>query len=398
MNKPRIAIVSFPGNNGEVESMRVIRRNGMEPVFFRWNADRSIVKDVDGYFIPGGFSYEDRGRSGMVAARDPLMDFLRDEAAAGKVIIGICNGAQVLVESGLIPNAEGLQMALAHNIDGSFLSEWVWITRACGSERCATSNWNGVMHIPIAHGEGRFTTRDPDLIAELQTNDQIAFRYCDAEGNVSEDPAITPNGSMLAIAGVCNPEGNVIALMPHPERAQGNGEAYFASMREWMLKGRTRAGRAKIKNKVESQALPIRQPKNVEIFIEALITNNEERTVEQAARRIVPTLTLKQWKYVSVPEASVPNVLSDLTIFNANKESAYLRRGKALSKWNAQRKVDEAMEGDFSKGIALLRTEQNSDRGVAYWIDGVSDNDLSSPKLLEVFANPHSSTLERLAL
>ena len=85
---PRIAILSFPGNNGEVESMRVIRRVGMEAIYFRWNDDRAKLNDVDGYFIPGGFSYEDRGRSGMVAARDPLMEYIGAEAQAGKVVIG----------------------------------------------------------------------------------------------------------------------------------------------------------------------------------------------------------------------------------------------------------------------------------------------------------------------
>ena len=422
MRIPRIAIVSFPGNNGEVESMRVIRRVGMEPVFFRWNDDRSQLKDVDGYFIPGGFSYEDRGRSGMVAARDPLMDFIRSEAESGKVVIGICNGAQVLVESGLIPNGEGLQMCLARNaitteqgIAGlPLLSEWIWITRSCAKDRCATSGWDGVMQIPIAHGEGRFTTRDADLLKQLEKNKQIAFSYCDASGHISDDPAITPNGSVNAIAGICNSEGNVIALMPHPERAMGRGDAYFASMKSWIL---NKSQRSPEKQKRQGGfekivLLPARGPKSVEIFIEALITNNEERTVERAAKRIAPSLRLKQWKYFCVPENAVAQVLSDLTVFNRNKERAFIRRGKKFMKWNADAKTSDTVSADtvefFSSATVLLRRDipdtgagsfgKGSETGIAYVIKKIDDQKLCSDELLEVFANPHASTLERLTV
>src|SRR3989344_5848763 len=131
MSSPRIAVISFPGNNCEVESLRAVKQAGMEAVSFRWNDDRSKLKDIDGYFIPGGFSYEDRGRSGMVAARDPLMEFIGQEAEAGKVVIGNCNGAQILIESGLVPIGKELSMSLARNaiktadafVSPGFLSE-----------------------------------------------------------------------------------------------------------------------------------------------------------------------------------------------------------------------------------------------------------------------------------
>ncbi len=101
--KPLFAIPSFPGSNGEVDNLRTLKRCGFDCFVFRWNDSLEKLRDVDGYFFGAGFSYEDRGRSGMVAARDPLFRFMREEAASGKVIIGNCNGAQVLVESGLIP-------------------------------------------------------------------------------------------------------------------------------------------------------------------------------------------------------------------------------------------------------------------------------------------------------
>ena len=384
--------------------MRAIRRVGMEPVFFRWNDDREKLRDIDGYFLPGGFSYEDRGRSGMVAARDPLMEFIGAEAETGKVVIGICNGAQVLVESGLIPSGEGLQMSLARNAVHTkqgmqglpLLSEWIWITRSCAKDRCATSEWDGVMQMPIAHGEGRFTTRDPDLLRELQKNDQIAFRYCDEHGTISDDPAITPNGSVLAIAGICNPEGNVIALMPHPERAQGGGDAYFASMREWISRKssvipKIPRARPVLDDHVE---LPVHSAKGVEIFIETIITNNEERTVEQAARRVAPNLRLKQLKYFSVPQSAVQKVLADLTVFNAHKERAFIKKGSDGAQCIGNRTV--LIRRDILDSGAAEWGE-GSETGIAYGIEGITEQELCSKRLLDVLANPHASILERMS-
>ena len=116
MQKPRIAIIAFPGSNGETENMRCFTRNGFDPFVFRWNDSHEKLAKVDGYFIGAGFSYEDRGRAGMVAARDPLFAFLHAEAEKVKVIVGHCNGCQVLVESGLIPLGRGLKMCMAKNV------------------------------------------------------------------------------------------------------------------------------------------------------------------------------------------------------------------------------------------------------------------------------------------
>lgn len=420
MEVPRIAVISFPGNNCEVESMRAIRQAGMAPLFFRWNADRAMLDGVDGYFIPGGFAYEDRGRSGMVAARDPLMEFIGREAENGKVVIGNCNGAQILVESGLIPLGDGLRMSLARNAilagDGwespGFLSQWVWIAPTCAPDRCATSDWKGTMHLPIAHGEGRFTTKDPDLIAELRASDQIAFSYCDAQGCVSDDPVVTPNGSMHAIAGICNPAGNVVALMPHPERTE-NGAPYFAAMKRWIEDGKVR----EIKN-VRSERLgkagdwniPHRAARPIEIFIDTIIVNNEERTVEQAARRFAPTLRLKQWKYFALP-AEPGRVLTDLSAFNPNKERAFLRRNGSFTRWrhdvNREEPVDAGEAAELLPGIALLRRDEpdtgasaigpGGETGVCYVCSGAPEPDVLRREVLEIFANPHASRLERIA-
>jgi len=410
--RPLVAVLSFPGNNCEVESVRMIRRNGMEALYFRWNDDRSKLKDADAYFIPGGFSYEDRGRSGMVAGRDPLMDFIRQEAEAGKAVIGNCNGAQILVESGLIPLCDGLRMSLARNAvrEGGhyratgFLSEWVWITPTGGRDRCATSDWEGAMHLPIAHGEGRFTTNDKDLFSELKKNNQIAFSYCDETGQVSDSVDVTPNGSTFAAAGICNPAGNVVALMPHPERTD-NGDPYFASLRRWIEKGpRTTVP---VKNILTPITIGTHVTGNVELFIDTIIVNNEERTVEQTARRMVPSLKLKQWKYFCIPQEAVSRALADLTIFNPNKERAFIRSGKDIKRWKADGKADEKADARLFAGTLFLRRDipdtgadafgKGAETGIAYGIGGISEQDISSNSgLLEVFCNPHSSVLERL--
>lgn len=413
----RIAVLSFPGNNCEVESLRAVKQAGMEAVFFKWNDDREALKDIDGYFIPGGFSYEDRGRSGMVAARDPLLAFLHEENERGKVIIGNCNGAQILVESGLIPLENGLKMSLARNAVGSsavgFLNEWVWITPTCKRERCATSDWQGPMHLPIAHGEGRFTTKDKDVWEELKKNDQIAFSYCDAAGLVSDDPVTTPNGSLFAVAGLSNRAGNVVALMPHPERTK-NGMPYFASMKRWIERQgtppspgaggveRERGGRGG-----EAWHVPTRTARSVEILIGTIITNNEERTVEQAAHRVAPGLRLTQWKYLSPGQRTPEDILSRLSHFNPHKETALVRKGGTFFRWDGDAKsLVPASASPLADAVTLLRRDEpdtgaaaigtGSETGVCYVCRGVTERELLRREVLEVFANPHASTLERM--
>lgn len=417
MKKPLFAIPSFPGSNGEVDNSRTLKRCGFDCFVFRWNDSLEKLKDVDGYFFGAGFSYEDRGRSGMVAARDPLFRHMRDEAAKGKVIIGNCNGAQVLVESGLIPLGDGLRMCLAHNaikqgggsfVSPGFLNEWVWITRACKPGRCATSNWSGTLHVPIAHGEGRFVTRDKDLIDELKKEDQIAFCYSDATGHVDPSAPITPNGSTLGIAGICNKEGNVVALMPHPERT-ALGDPYFLSILRWMQTHKIQGERPTQENFKDSPAASFRTRPAlpVEIFIDTIITNNEERTVEQAARRIEPALTLKQYRYVGLETNRCGELLSVLSFFNPNKEIAYVRQNGLLYRWDNERKQCVGTSKKILSGISLLRRDEpdtgaaglgkGSQTGICYDCREVSLNQVQQKAVSEVFCNPHASTLEVFA-
>ncbi|MBI5388927.1 phosphoribosylformylglycinamidine synthase I [Candidatus Woesearchaeota archaeon] len=251
--KPKIAVILFPGTNREDESLRAIEAAGMDAFLFRWNLKEDITP-FDGYFIPGGWSYEDRIRSGAIASKDPLMQKIKAEAAKGKPVIGICNGAQILVECGMIPGLKGkvettcfnklatvnnstsgsvaskVEMALAPNLDG-FWCFWTHLKNSAKTSRCAFNKLykqGVVFQTPIAHGEGRFTTKDPAVVKQLQENDQVIFQYSTKSGEINRDFPINPNGAVLNAAAICNKEGNVMAMMPHPEVASFNKQLpYF---------------------------------------------------------------------------------------------------------------------------------------------------------------------------
>jgi phosphoribosylformylglycinamidine synthase subunit PurQ / glutaminase len=228
-DKPRVALIQFPGSNCEWETKRAAEAAGLVCDVFRWNRDPELLAEYAGYIIGGGFSYQDRVRSGAIAAKEPIVKRVFEEVeGGGKPCVGICNGAQVLVEAGLVPGVSmgDVEMALAPNLHdparriAGFCCRWVYLKHT--SERCLlTSRMDAgqVWPVPIAHGEGRFTTRVEGLLETLRANDQIVFQYCDAEGNAEEAREVNPNGAMANIAGLCNPAGNVLAMMPHPERA-----------------------------------------------------------------------------------------------------------------------------------------------------------------------------------
>ena len=182
----KIAVIQFPGVNCEEESVLACKKAGMDAEIYRWNCGVPLY-NYDGFLIPGGWAYEDRVRAGAIAAKDPLMDGLKKQANAGKPIIGICNGAQVLVESGLIPNVQGemkIEFALAPNksprVSGYYCT-WVNLLNVQSKPGVFTNalKFNDIVKAPIAHGEGRFVTNDERLVEKLKEDNQIVFRYCD---------------------------------------------------------------------------------------------------------------------------------------------------------------------------------------------------------------------------
>ncbi len=250
----KIAVIMFPGSNCENETARAVEASGMKAKIIRWN-DIAGLSNYDGYILPGGWSYEDRIRAGVISAQDPIIKVIKQEAEKGKVVLGICNGCQILVESGIIPGfKDKVQMALAPNVNpfvSGFYCTWVKIKNASKKSTAfnLTMDEDEVISIPIAHAEGRFATKNKVLIQQLIANEQLLFRYCDELGNIADKFPVNPNGSLINIAGVCNKKGNVLAMMPHPERASwmrqvpemhskgekaGPGSKIFESIKEYL--------------------------------------------------------------------------------------------------------------------------------------------------------------------
>lgn len=229
---PTVAVLQFPGSNCESETVRALQAVGLQAEVFRWNRPADGLKHYAAYVCPGGFSYEDRVRAGAIAAKEPLMDALAREAEAGKPILGICNGAQVLLESGLLPGLHPgrVEMALARNymtvnhhvVRRGHHCGWVNLRCEVNPQRTPFTRFmkkDDIIPVTVSHGEGRFISRDPEVLQALNESDLVLWRYCDDGGNIHPDYPVNPNGSYSSIAGICNSQGNVVALMPHPERA-----------------------------------------------------------------------------------------------------------------------------------------------------------------------------------
>jgi len=203
----RVAVVRFPGSNCEPEAFQAVERAG-GAACFAWHRDASLA-GADAVVLPGGFSYGDYLRSGAIARFSPIMEAIRRHAAEGAPVLGICNGFQILCEAGLLPGA------LVRNAGLKYLSRPVAVRVERGDTPFTSAYRPGeVIEIPIGHGDGRYVAPDA-VLDELEVNRQIVLRYA---GQEYADAPANPNGSARDIAAVCNPEGNVVGMMPHPER------------------------------------------------------------------------------------------------------------------------------------------------------------------------------------
>jgi phosphoribosylformylglycinamidine synthase subunit PurQ / glutaminase len=205
----RIGVITFPGSLDDHDAMRAVELMGGRGVSL-WHGDRDLHA-VDAVILPGGFSYGDYLRSGAIAGHAPILEEVRAFADGGGPVLGICNGFQILCESGLLPGA------LIRNRSLRFICRRVFL-RVETSRSLITADLvpGEVIEVPIKHGEGQFVARDDEL-RRIEDEGQVVFRYVSADGTIDDEH--NPNGSMAAIAGVRNLRGNVVGLMPHPEHA-----------------------------------------------------------------------------------------------------------------------------------------------------------------------------------
>jgi len=222
----KFGVVVFPGSNCEQDCHYASRFVGAQ-VSYVWHQETDVTK-YDAIILPGGFSYGDYLRTGAVAKFSPVMNAIADYADKGGMVIGICNGFQILLEAGLLPGA------MLRNRDLKFICRYVHLVIENSQTHFTNKALGGeVIRLPIAHNEGNYYA-DAETLATMNENGQVILRYCDASGDPSPDA--NPNGSLENIAGITNKQGNVFGLMPHPERAieavlgSEDGQLIFRSM------------------------------------------------------------------------------------------------------------------------------------------------------------------------
>ncbi len=223
MPRPKVCVLRTAGTNCDQETAAAFSLAGAEAELLHINSlviNKKTLDDFGILALPGGFSYGDDIASGKIFANElrfKLVDSLRKFIADGKLIIGICNGFQILVKSGLLPGDANFNQttSLIINDSGKFESRWVYLKSA---GHCVwTKSLNKIIYLPVAHGEGKFVVSDKQILNRLKKNNQIVFQYANAAGNFSGYPE-NPNGSVENIAGICDETGRVFGLMPHPER------------------------------------------------------------------------------------------------------------------------------------------------------------------------------------
>jgi len=206
----KVAIVQFPGSNCDLDALEILQKTIKVPTDLVWHKD--LKQDhYDAYVLPGGFSYGDYLRAGAIAATSPSLETVREATDNGKPVLGICNGFQVLVEAGILPGA------VLRNAGLRFVCKWTRLRiESIKTPFTKIAKMGQTLRIPIAHNEGRYFL-DNDQLAELEKNEQVVLRYVDENSTPTADS--NPNGSLDNIAAICNIDGNVMGLMPHPERA-----------------------------------------------------------------------------------------------------------------------------------------------------------------------------------
>lgn len=331
----RIAIVQFPGSNCERETKLAVQRAGMEPVDFLWNEGHEKLREMAGYIIVGGFSYEDRSRAGIIAALDPVMQEIAEQSAMGKPVLGICNGAQILVETGLVPGLENNKacMALTENkriangkiLGTGYYNAWINMRLSEQYQRNAFTRHltsTDILRIPVAHGEGRFVMTQA-LLDEVEQQGLHVFQYCDEEGRITDSFPVNPNGSLRNIAAISNKAGNVMAMMPHPERTE-NGDAIFKSMRDYIAEGRVETAIPLYYYPRRKTPVVYQKPAaSHECIVRLLITDNHALTVQNTLQqRGIPVTVKRQvhWEIQCDTLDTLQTIKKSGLLYNDRKE------------------------------------------------------------------------------
>ena len=229
---PKFGVVVFPGSNCDHDAYYAVKKVLNYDAELLWHKDTDL-KESEIIILPGGFSYGDYLRTGSIARFSPIMNSVIEFSKKGGIVIGICNGFQILLEAGLLPGV------LIKNKSIKFVCKDVYLKIESKKNIFTKDVKSDILKIPIAHGEGNYFA-DDDIIKELQDNDQIVFKYSSSNGEVTDE--FNPNGSMLNIAGIINKDGNILGMMPHPERcadpiiSNSEGAEIFKSVANNLLK------------------------------------------------------------------------------------------------------------------------------------------------------------------
>ncbi|MDG1268588.1 MAG: phosphoribosylformylglycinamidine synthase I [Candidatus Marinimicrobia bacterium] len=334
-SRAKIAVIQFPGSNTELETIAAIERNGMTPISHLWNEPASNLELCDGYIIVGGFSYEDRSRSGIIASLDPVINTLKKQALVGKPVLGVCNGAQILVESGMVPGNKGFDtiVGLSENkrvrsgqvVGTGYYNTWCYLksNKESVSAFIDKSDDGLLLQIPIAHAEGRFVM-DKKLQEVVESTNLAVYHYCNQDGEIINDFPVNPNGSIDNIAALGNVAGNVMAIMPHPERTY-KGDPVFKSLNNFLNSDDVFSYKALRYESKKITISPFKKPKKTtELLISMIIADNEAISVEKCIERLGQTNAgIKKYLHLEIEHDGVldiENIYETDVLFNPSKE------------------------------------------------------------------------------